>query len=258
MCCPEANFIADMWEYRNSLSANPFLVNNNISSLALRAPLRIFVVEEIQKTTSSQKKKLISKHHDQWGSSSISVHVWRLMCDFRAQPHRWQQYRSLLSLQVLIFMALAEGRSRVRCGPLTLHSRTALHVIESLTGVRFEIGSQEGGGQEVSCEGLGFRNTQLTTWHEQIIARSSRSLWNWLVELSASLWVTFAAFRLAKRWRRYLLCVFHPLGCWVPLICSSHGTPCFTFSLWNEIFVFEIGEFMAAIIWDAYFSHLEF
>lgn len=39
--------------------------------------------------------------------------------------------------QLIIFMALANGFSRVRCGPLTLHTRTSIHFSEMLTGAKF-------------------------------------------------------------------------------------------------------------------------
>lgn len=37
--------------------------------------------------------------------------------------------------QVIIFMALAEGRSRIRMGELTMHTKTAMYVTELLTNV---------------------------------------------------------------------------------------------------------------------------
>jgi RNA 3'-terminal phosphate cyclase len=38
--------------------------------------------------------------------------------------------------QLVILMALAKGRSVVRSGPITLHTRTAIHVAEMMTKVR--------------------------------------------------------------------------------------------------------------------------
>lgn len=38
--------------------------------------------------------------------------------------------------QVIVFMALAEGRSIIRMGELTLHTKTAMYVTEQLTNVR--------------------------------------------------------------------------------------------------------------------------
>lgn len=37
--------------------------------------------------------------------------------------------------QVIVFMALAEGRSRIRMDELTLHTKTAIYVTEQLTNV---------------------------------------------------------------------------------------------------------------------------
>lgn len=38
--------------------------------------------------------------------------------------------------QLIIFMALAKGTSRIRTGAVTLHTQTAIHVAEQLTQVR--------------------------------------------------------------------------------------------------------------------------
>jgi RNA 3'-terminal phosphate cyclase (ATP) len=38
--------------------------------------------------------------------------------------------------QVIIFMALAKGRSRIRSGPLSLHTQTSIHFSSLMTGVR--------------------------------------------------------------------------------------------------------------------------
>ncbi|KAK7084175.1 hypothetical protein SK128_015348 [Halocaridina rubra] len=58
--------------------------------------------------------------------------------------------------QIIILMALAKGRSVVRTGPLTDHSKTAMHVAELMTKVKFHI--QEIQGSEcilIECEGIG-------------------------------------------------------------------------------------------------------
>ncbi|KAF5274634.1 hypothetical protein FQR65_LT04334 [Abscondita terminalis] len=56
--------------------------------------------------------------------------------------------------QVIILMALAEGRSRIRVGEITLHTKTAIHVVEKLSNVRFDIVSHEN-GNIIECDGLG-------------------------------------------------------------------------------------------------------
>ena len=42
--------------------------------------------------------------------------------------------------QMIIFMALADGESRLLCGPLTLHTETAIHIAEKMTGAKFKVG----------------------------------------------------------------------------------------------------------------------
>ena len=39
--------------------------------------------------------------------------------------------------QLIVFMALARGTSRMLCGALTLHTRTAIAVAQQLTGAQF-------------------------------------------------------------------------------------------------------------------------
>ena len=40
---------------------------------------------------------------------------------------------------MIVFMALAEGDSFLRVGPLTLHTESAIHIAERLTGASFSI-----------------------------------------------------------------------------------------------------------------------
>ncbi|KAH8420442.1 hypothetical protein KR009_010330 [Drosophila setifemur] len=60
--------------------------------------------------------------------------------------------------QLIIYMALASGCSKIRTGPLTKHTLTAIHVVELMTGVKFikEVGLS--GRTLISCEGLGKLN----------------------------------------------------------------------------------------------------
>ena len=53
-------------------------------------------------------------------------------------------------------MALAKGKSSVRCGALTLHTKTAIHYTELLTGVKFNISSDSFDKNFIiECEGIG-------------------------------------------------------------------------------------------------------
>jgi RNA 3'-terminal phosphate cyclase (ATP) len=38
--------------------------------------------------------------------------------------------------QVIIFMALAAGKSKVRVGPISMHTQTSIHYTQLMTGVR--------------------------------------------------------------------------------------------------------------------------
>ena len=61
--------------------------------------------------------------------------------------------------QVIVFLALAGGRSTVLCGEPTLHTRTAIAVAEQLTAARFTVSRvQHSSGQgpwTISCQGAG-------------------------------------------------------------------------------------------------------
>lgn len=58
--------------------------------------------------------------------------------------------------QIIILMALAKGKSVVRCGPLTDHSKTAIHVAELMTKVKFNIREDKGSDCiYMECEGIG-------------------------------------------------------------------------------------------------------
>ena len=60
--------------------------------------------------------------------------------------------------QLIIFMALASGRSRMSCGEPTLHTRTAMTVAERLTGARFTVKPPKDDMQHwmLECVGAGF------------------------------------------------------------------------------------------------------
>ena len=65
--------------------------------------------------------------------------------------------------QLIIFMALAAGRSELVTGPLTLHTETAIHIAEKLTGAKFTIENcpDNNRGWLITCEGIGFTNKNL-------------------------------------------------------------------------------------------------
>ena len=61
--------------------------------------------------------------------------------------------------QLIIFMALASGKSEIRTGPLTSHTKTAIQIAQTMTGAIFDV-LNDGNVNDViiSCEGIGFKN----------------------------------------------------------------------------------------------------
>nr|CAH8838715.1 unnamed protein product [Trichobilharzia regenti] len=61
--------------------------------------------------------------------------------------------------QLIIPMALAKGKSQIRTGPLTMHTKTVIYVAELMLGVKFEIQELANGSAIISCEGIGYTPT---------------------------------------------------------------------------------------------------
>ncbi|CAF0847310.1 unnamed protein product [Brachionus calyciflorus] len=60
--------------------------------------------------------------------------------------------------QLIIFMGLANGKSRIKCGQLTLHTKTAIHYTELLTGAKFNIIELNKDKSFIlECIGIGFK-----------------------------------------------------------------------------------------------------
>lgn len=63
--------------------------------------------------------------------------------------------------QLIIFMALAKGLSRLRCtSPLTLHTKTAIYIAEHLTDAKFNI-IEDGSTVIIECNGIGYENPNM-------------------------------------------------------------------------------------------------
>ncbi|XP_028668264.1 RNA 3'-terminal phosphate cyclase [Erpetoichthys calabaricus] len=68
--------------------------------------------------------------------------------------------------QLILFMALANGTSRLRTGPLTLHTQTAIHIAEQLTKAKFTItkavdDNANNDTHIIECQGIGLTNDRL-------------------------------------------------------------------------------------------------
>jgi len=60
--------------------------------------------------------------------------------------------------QFIIYMALANGTSQLRTGPLTEHTRTAIHFCEFMTGAKFGIQTRdESPDVLITCNGIGMK-----------------------------------------------------------------------------------------------------
>ncbi|KAH9946358.1 RNA 3'-terminal phosphate cyclase [Epithele typhae] len=57
--------------------------------------------------------------------------------------------------QMVIFLALAQGTSKVQTGPLSLHTKTAIWVVEQMTSAKFTVEDTETGAS-IQCEGIGY------------------------------------------------------------------------------------------------------
>mmetsp|Transcript_20308 Transcript_20308/g.52663 ORF Transcript_20308/g.52663 Transcript_20308/m.52663 type:complete len:83 (-) Transcript_20308:733-981(-) len=64
--------------------------------------------------------------------------------------------------QLVLFMALAHGRSEVLCNKestiTSLHLETAIHFTKLLTGASFTVSRRDSGARLVTCDGIGWVN----------------------------------------------------------------------------------------------------
>ncbi|XP_070252370.1 RNA 3'-terminal phosphate cyclase [Myotis yumanensis] len=69
--------------------------------------------------------------------------------------------------QLIIFMALANGVSRIKTGPVTLHTQTAIHFAEQLAKAKFTVKKSEEEGDAskdayiIECQGIAMTNPNL-------------------------------------------------------------------------------------------------
>uniref|UniRef100_A0A8D9ASW5 RNA 3'-terminal phosphate cyclase n=1 Tax=Cacopsylla melanoneura TaxID=428564 RepID=A0A8D9ASW5_9HEMI len=60
--------------------------------------------------------------------------------------------------QLIVLMALAKGKSRIKTGNITLHTKTAIHVAETMSRAKFNIVDNKDGTHIIECDGIGFEN----------------------------------------------------------------------------------------------------
>ncbi|XP_053687848.1 RNA 3'-terminal phosphate cyclase [Sabethes cyaneus] len=59
---------------------------------------------------------------------------------------------------LVVLMALADGYSKIKTEPLTLHTQTAIYVAELMTNAKFTVSEQEDGSFIIDCVGIGIKN----------------------------------------------------------------------------------------------------
>lgn len=58
--------------------------------------------------------------------------------------------------QLIVWAALAAGTSQIRCGPLSLHTRTAMHWARVVTGADVTSEANDDGSVTITCRGVGY------------------------------------------------------------------------------------------------------
>jgi len=61
--------------------------------------------------------------------------------------------------QLVVYMAAADGTSRIEVTQLTTHALTSIYVAQEIAGVRFSVDGEEGTPGRITCEGAGLKNT---------------------------------------------------------------------------------------------------
>lgn len=59
---------------------------------------------------------------------------------------------------LIVLMALADGRSKIKTEQPTMHTQTAIFVAEMMTKAKFTVTGQENEGFFIECDGIGYQN----------------------------------------------------------------------------------------------------
>ena len=61
--------------------------------------------------------------------------------------------------QLIVYLALANGRSEIKIEELTLHTISCIHVSKIIVGANFDIRGEKGKLTSIVCDGIGLENT---------------------------------------------------------------------------------------------------
>lgn len=60
--------------------------------------------------------------------------------------------------QIILYIALAKGRSKIKISEFTLHTKTCIEITEKFLGIDFEIDGKIGESATITCDGIGYSN----------------------------------------------------------------------------------------------------
>merc|ERR1712154_174062 len=77
--------------------------------------------------------------------------------------------------QLILFMALAKGKSKMATCALELHTETAIYVAELMTGVKFKVSNMKDGTVMIECVGIGYNVSGIESMDMKSVQRAVES-----------------------------------------------------------------------------------
>eukprot|EP00093_Oithona_nana_P003933 03933.XXX_51434_52543_1 [CDS] Oithona nana genome sequencing. len=132
-----------------------YTINNEFLPDALGTAVTIFIKAELENTILAASKVSQKKNENPNKFGREVAEEIRQTLDLGVPVDQWMQD------QLIIYMALASGCSRLLTGPLTLHTRTAISIAEQLTSAQFKVTTVEKNKRYViECQGIGLSTTK--------------------------------------------------------------------------------------------------
>jgi len=103
-----------------------------------------------EKTGATAAKKILKELNPEYPAENFNDNVHTTVLDENAQD------------QLIIFMALAEGKSQIQTGPLSLHTKTAIYISELLTSAKFNVKEINKHNTLIECQGIGYYSNHYT------------------------------------------------------------------------------------------------
>ena len=77
--------------------------------------------------------------------------------------------------QLIIFMALAKGKSKMATCAMELHTETAIYIAELMTGVKFEVSNMKDGTVMIECVGIGYNASGVESVQQEVESAEQRN-----------------------------------------------------------------------------------